>query len=176
MKGINYVQIFNYCSQGRSAWLLMAFTAFMLECAALYFQHIMKLQPCVMCIYERVALMGIIAAGLIGAIAPKSTVVKVIAIVIWLYAGWRGLDLSWEHTMLQLYPSPFASCDFFVNFPDWLPLQEWVPSVFEATGDCAVRQWAFLGLDMPQWLVGIFVAYILVGVIVAISLFFPSKK
>ncbi len=64
---------------------------------------------------------------------------------------------------------------FFVNFPDWLPLQEWVPAVFEATGDCAVRQWAFLGLDMPQWLIGIFAAYLLVAIIVIISQFFQPK-
>ncbi len=44
----------------------MAFIAFMLECAALYFQHVMKLQPCVMCVYERVALLGIMVAGLVG--------------------------------------------------------------------------------------------------------------
>ncbi|MDR2224488.1 MULTISPECIES: disulfide bond formation protein DsbB [Providencia] len=169
-------RFFNYCSQGRGAWLLMAFTAFMLECAALYFQHVMKLQPCVMCIYERVALLGVMFAGLIGAIAPRNVIIRWVAIVVWIYAAWRGLDLAWEHTMLQLYPSPFASCDFFVNFPDWLPLQEWVPAMFEATGDCSVRQWAFLGLDMPQWLIGIFAAYILVAVIVLISQFFPAKK
>ena len=65
------LQYLNQCSRGRGAWLLMALTAFILELVALWFQHVMLLQPCVMCIYERCALFGIMGAGLVGAIAPK---------------------------------------------------------------------------------------------------------
>lgn len=46
--------------------------------------------------------------------------------VIWLYSAFRGVQLTYEHTMLQLYPSPFATCDFMVRFPEWLPLDKWV--------------------------------------------------
>ena len=53
------LQYLNQCSRGRGAWLLMALTAFILELVALWFQHVMLLQPCVMCIYERCALFGI---------------------------------------------------------------------------------------------------------------------
>lgn len=49
--------------------MLLALTAFTLELVALWFQHVMLLRPCVMCIYERCALLGIMFAGLIGAIA-----------------------------------------------------------------------------------------------------------
>lgn len=62
----------NQCSRGRGAWLLMAFTALALELVALWFQHVMLLKPCVLCIYERCALFGIMGAGLVGAIAPKT--------------------------------------------------------------------------------------------------------
>lgn len=169
-------RFFKNCSTGRGAWLLMAFTAFLLECTALYFQHGMKLQPCVMCVYERVALLGVMFAGLIGAIAPRNFVFRWVAIAIWIYSAWRGLDLAWEHTQLQLYPSPFASCDFFVNFPEWLPLNEWAPAMFEASGDCSTKQWALFNWEMPQWLIGIFAAYLIVAVIVVISQFVSSKS
>lgn len=95
----------NQCSRGRGAWLLMALTAFILELVALWFQHVMLLQPCVLCIYERCALFGVMGAGIVGAIAPK-TPLRYVAIVIWLYSALRGLQLSWEHTMIQLHPSP----------------------------------------------------------------------
>ncbi|MGY4565068.1 disulfide bond formation protein DsbB [Erwinia sp. TECH1] len=65
---------FNSRSRGRGAWLLMALTAFALEMVALYFQHVMLLKPCVMCIYERCALFGILGAALVGAIAPQNAV------------------------------------------------------------------------------------------------------
>ncbi|MDX7988521.1 disulfide bond formation protein DsbB [Xenorhabdus sp. 12] len=155
-------------SQGRGAWLLMALTALILEATALYFQHKMQLQPCVMCIYERVALFGILGAALLGAIAPK-TPLRWLAILLWIYSAWQGLRLAWDHTMMQLYPSPFNTCDFFVNFPSWLPLHEWVPSVFQAYGDCSIKQWEFLTLDMPQWLIGIFAIYLVIGMLVLVS-------
>lgn len=50
----------------------MALTAFALEMVALWFQHVMGLKPCVLCIYERCALFGVMGAGLLGAIAPKT--------------------------------------------------------------------------------------------------------
>ena len=115
------LRFLNQCSQGRGAWLLMAFTALALELTALWFQHVMLLKPCVLCIYERCALFGVLGAALIGAIAPK-TPLRYVAMVIWLYSAFRGVQLTYEHTMLQLYPSPFATCDFMVRFPEWLPL------------------------------------------------------
>ncbi|AOM42824.1 disulfide bond formation protein DsbB [Xenorhabdus hominickii] len=162
-------------SQGRGAWLLMLLTALILEATALYFQHVMKLQPCVMCIYERVALFGILGAALLGTIAPK-TPLRWLAILLWIYSAGKGLQLAWDHTMIQLYPSPFQTCDFFVRFPSWLPLDEYLPSVFRALGDCSMKQWSFLALDMPQWLIGIFAAYLVVGVLVLMSQVFRIRN
>ncbi|MCB5311871.1 disulfide bond formation protein DsbB [Yersinia intermedia] len=169
------LQFLNRCSKGRGAWLLMALTALALELVALYFQHVMLLQPCVMCIYERAALFGILGAALLGSIAPKSPL-RYLAIFIWIYSAWRGVQLAWVHTMLQLHPSPFTTCDFFVSFPSWLPLDKWFPAIFLASGDCSVKQWAFMSLEMPQWLVGIFAAYLLIGVLVLISQFVKPKR
>ncbi len=66
------LRFLNQCSRGRGAWLLLALTAFALELVALWFQHVMLLKPCVLCIYERSALFGVMGAGLVGAIAPKN--------------------------------------------------------------------------------------------------------
>lgn len=153
----------------------MAFTAFALELTALWFQHGLGLHPCVMCIYERCALFGVMGAGLLGAIAPKSPL-RYAAIALWLYSAGKGLQLSWEHTMVQLHPSPFAICDFAAYFPEWLPLGKWLPQIFVASGDCAERQWSFLSLEMPQWLVGIFAAYVIIAGLVLIAQPFKPKK
>lgn len=166
----------NRCSRRRTAWILLAISTLSLELTALYFQHVMLLAPCVLCIYERVALFGIFAAAVLGAIAPSTPLLRYPAITLWMYSAWQGLELAMYHTKLQLYPSPFQSCDMFVNFPDWLPIHKWAPGVFEAYGDCALRQWDFLSLDMPQWLIGVFAAYLVVGAVVIISQFFDKPK
>ncbi|GAB7198974.1 hypothetical protein OS31_09260 [Dickeya oryzae] len=65
---------------------------------------------------------------------------------------------------------------FFVSFPSWLPLDKWLPAIFTATGDCAERQWNFLNLEMPQWMIVIFAAYLLVAVLVLIAQPFRPKR
>ncbi|HEY0209659.1 disulfide bond formation protein DsbB [Acerihabitans sp.] len=169
------LQFFNRCSRGRGAWVLLALTALALELVALYFQHVMLLKPCVLCIYQRCALFGILGAGIVGAVAP-STPLRYGALIIWLYSAWEGLMLAMKHTDIQLNPSPFVTCDFFVSFPSWLPLDKWLPAIFSATGDCAVRQWHFMSLEMPQWMIVIFGAYLLVGVLVLVAQPFRPKK
>ncbi|MCM3094538.1 disulfide bond formation protein B, partial [Cytobacillus sp. AMY 15.2] len=74
--------------------------------------------------------------------------------------------------------APFTVPDlrFRRPLPNWLPLDKWLPQVFVASGDCSVRQWQFLSLEMPQWLVGIFAAYLLVAILVIVAQPFKAKK
>ncbi len=169
------LRFLNQCSRGRGAWLLLGFTAFALEMVALYFQHVMLLKPCVMCIYERCALFGVMGAGIVGAIAPK-TPLRYAALLIWLYSAYEGVRLAYDHTMLQLRPAFAVTCDFAAHFPNWLPLDKWLPAIFVASGDCAEKQWAFLSLGMPQWLLIIFVVFLLIALLVLVAQAMKPKR
>ena len=52
------LDFFKQLSLKRSAWIFLTFSAFALESTALYFQYGMGLQPCVLCVYERLAMVG----------------------------------------------------------------------------------------------------------------------
>jgi disulfide bond formation protein DsbB len=160
----------------RWPWLLLAMSALILELTALYFQHVMKLEPCVMCIYERITMLAIVAAGLIGASAPQNLFVRLLAFAVWALGAIWGMLLSIEHVGYQLHPSPFATCDFYPNFPQWLPLHEWMPWLFNPTGDCSDIVWTFFNYSMPQWLIVCFAIYTFIFLVVAISAILPSKK
>lgn len=170
------LKIFYSYFQNRKAWLLLAISACALEIIALYFQYSIGIKPCVLCIYERIAIFTILLSGLIAAIVPSKTF-RFIALILWLYSSWQGLKLTLEHTRLQLYSFPFSSCDFIViNFPPWLPLNRWIPAVFEAYGDCSQKQWLFLNIEMPVWLLIIFTTYFLIAIIVFLSQFLLANK
>ncbi|MCX9004610.1 disulfide bond formation protein B [Citrobacter portucalensis] len=77
---------------------------FILELVGLWLQYAMGLKLCVVCIYERCALLG--------------------GLAIWMYSTvntHRGTEAQ-RHTMLMFYLSPFVICGFYVRFPVWLPL------------------------------------------------------
>ncbi|MEN8213862.1 MAG: disulfide bond formation protein DsbB [Pseudomonadota bacterium] len=162
-------------SKKRPAWLLLALSALLLEIIALYFQFgSMELQPCVLCIYERTALMGILLAGLLGAIAPQLWLFRWLGFLLWGSSAVWGVMLALEHSGIQQNPMT-ASCDFMTNFPAWAKLDEWFPLLFTPTGLCDEIQWRFLGYTMPQTLVGIYGLYLLVLVVVIAAQFSREK-
>jgi len=144
-------------------WLALAISALALESAGLYFQHGLELDPCVLCVYQRVAVLGIAVAALIGMSAPRILLVRLIA-----YAGWGAsvlwaLYLALKLSGIQLgFIAPSLSCDVNAKFPAWLKLDQWLPSVFQPTGFCGDVQWQFLGLSMPQWMAIIMAFHLLV--------------
>lgn len=163
------LQFFKDWSLQRSGWLILLLSAIGLELTALYFQHGMALQPCVMCIYERVAVLGIAFAGLIGFIAPKLLIIRLLALTLGLWGAIKGLLISYTHMDLQMNPAPWKSCPIIPDFPQTLPLHEWFPFMFKPTGLCSEISWQWLGLTMVQWLVVTFLIYTLILIIVLIS-------
>lgn len=152
------------------SWFLLICTALGLEATALFFQYIMELDPCVMCIYQRLAIFGIAAAGLIGFINPKSRVLRSVGVVLWGVSTAWGLKIAIELVQLQSNPSPFATCSFLPEFPSWMPLHEWLPSVFMPTGMCSDIPWSLFNVTMSEWMVVVFSVYL-----ISFALFFQPS-
>ncbi|HHF2855947.1 TPA: disulfide bond formation protein DsbB [Vibrio diabolicus] len=166
----------NQFSKGRLSWLLLLLFVVFFEACALYFQHVMMLAPCVMCIYERVAMMGVGVAAIVGLMAPNNPVFRWLGLIGWGLSSYKGLLLAQQHVDYQFNPSPFATCDLFVTFSSWAPLNQWVPWMFEAYGDCSKIVWQFLDLSMPQWLVVIFAGNLIALALIVIAQFFPARR
>jgi disulfide bond formation protein DsbB len=156
-------------STDRRAWGLLFVSALSLEMTALYFQHVTDLRPCIMCIYQRTALFGIMFAA-IPAMLFNTLITRRIG-----YLGW-GISAIWgsliaiEHVDIQTALNPFfATCEFVPNFPSWAPLHEWLPSIFGATGDCGDINWSFMEMSMPQWMIVIFAIYSVIWAVIIVS-------
>lgn len=153
-------QISNWPAK-RWPWLLLGTSALLLELVALYFQYGMGLEPCVMCIYQRTAMLGVAVAGYIGSIVPKQLLVRLVAYTAWFVSAIWGYLIAYEHVQMQ-NPDNFLlamSCDVYPNFPSWFAIHEWFPAIFEARGTCDSIDWQFLGLSMPSWMVVCFAVY-----------------
>ena len=147
----------------RWPWALLALSALCLELVALYFQYIMALDPCVMCVYERVAIAGVLFAGLLVCIKPTLMLLRISGYLLWAGSVLKGLQLAIAHVNIQFPDNPFVvTCGFEAEFPSWFSLDQWLPALFQPTGMCDEIQWQFLGYTMPQWLV---VCYSVYGVI-----------
>ena len=161
----------------KNPWILLAVSALGLEAAALFFQYGLDLKPCIMCIYQRVAIWAIFFAGVFGALAPKQLIVRLVCYGLWGTGAIWGLLLALEHVEMQAASnSLFFTCEFVPNFPSWAPLHEWIPALFEASGDCGEISWQFMGYSMPQWMVVVYGVYTAIFGIVLSSRIFVAKN
>lgn len=162
----------------RWPWLLLALTASLLVATGLYFQYSLNYQPCIKCIYVRVAFVGILVAALLVAIAPRQTLLRIVGIFAWLAAAGYGFMQAQELVEIEqtLASGGFTTCALFADFPVWLALDKWIPAAFAVTGTCGGTDWQFVGLSMAQWSRLILVAYSIVGLLVLLSQFTKRSK
>jgi disulfide bond formation protein DsbB len=135
-------------------WFFLGFfgCVFLLSMGA-YFQFVGGLEPCPLCISQRI---GILLTGIVFLIAglhdPGRAGVKVYA-VLGTLAALGGGAVSVRHVWLQhLPPEEVPECGpgleyVFNNFP----LTETLKLMLSGTGDCAKVDWTFWGLSMPAW-------------------------
>jgi disulfide bond formation protein DsbB len=154
-------------SQTRQPWAIVCLSAFALLLAALYFQHIQGHAPCVKCIYQRSAVIGIMFGALIPLLYPH-ILLRGLGLIIWGTSAVWGLHTAREH-LLVIFPEGFfvPPCPFVPEFPAFMPLHEWLPAIFDAPGSCNDNTWQFLGMGMPEWMQVVF-ALDLVGWLVAL--------
>ncbi len=161
----------------RTAWMLLAVSALGLELCALYFQYVLHLEPCVLCVYERSAVALIFFAGIVGLINPSSGLLRLAGYTFWAGGTIWGLYLSIRHSGIQMgLIKDAASCDFIANFPAWLQLDQWIPWIFNPTGYCEDVQWQFLGMSMPQSMIMVNLIYLIVFILVMRSEYRQAKE
>ena len=159
------------------AWLLLFLGCSGLLAAALYFQMVLGLEPCVKCVYQRMAVVGIGLAAIVGLFGSGFWLTRWAALIGWLYSSYQGLLIAYDHWDLQTSKNAFfAMCESAPNFPGWAPLHEWMPGLFAAPGLCGDIDWQWLGLGMPGWMTVIFAGFLLIGIIVAVCHIIASFK
>ncbi|MDH4054375.1 MAG: disulfide bond formation protein B [Gammaproteobacteria bacterium] len=122
---------------------------------ALYAQHVMLLDPCPLCILQRIAviLLGIIflTAALHNGGALSGRIYS--ALIALVAASGTGVA-GWHVRLQNLPPSEVPSCGpGFEYMVENFPLQDALGMIFKGSGECAEVVWRLLGLSMPTWVV-----------------------
>ncbi len=136
--------------------------------AILYLQEVLWLEPCPLCIFQRIAFMVLGGIFLLAALhAPRGGGRNVYAVLIGL-AALIGAGIAGRHVWLQFNPPEgMASCGAGLNYMlETMALPDVVLKVFQGNGDCGAIDWTFLGLGIPAWSLVCFVLLGIVGVAV----------
>ena len=120
---------------------------------ALYVQYGLGLEPCPLCILQRVAVMVAGALFLVAALHdPAERGARVYGALIDL-AALAGILVAARHMWIMAQPpGSVAECGASLDYMmDVLPLHEVLAKVLTGSGECAKVDWMFLGLNMPTW-------------------------
>lgn len=131
---------------------------------ALYSQHYGGLEPCPLCIFQRVGIFALGGVFLLAALHhPRAWGRYAYAVLIAL-AALATAGVAARHVYIQsLPPGTVPSCgaplEVMLQFS---PLLDVVRRVLTASGECGTVDWSLLGLSMPAW---VLIAALALGVI-----------
>ncbi|MCC7257733.1 MAG: disulfide bond formation protein B [Gammaproteobacteria bacterium] len=120
---------------------------------ALYAQHVLGLEPCPLCIFQRVAVIGLgLAFAGVALHGPGPAGRRAWGVLLGVAAA-GGAGVAGRHLWLQsLPPERVPACGPGLDYMiETFPFTEVLQTVLSGSGECAQVDWHFLGLAMPAW-------------------------
>jgi disulfide bond formation protein DsbB len=129
---------------------------------ALYAQNALGLEPCPLCIFQRIAVICLGLLFLIAAVHAAGPLVRrLYAILIGLTAlvgsGVAGRQLWLQALPPERVPACGPGLDFMLEA---FPVGEMLMTVLSGSGECAKVDWTLFGLSMPGW---VLIALVVLG-------------
>ena len=116
--------------------------------AAEYLQRWLDIAPCPLCVMQRYGfwVMGLFALfGLLLGRLPRW------ADFLAALSGLAGAAVAAYHVSILMRPSAQCGVDPVENFVNRLPMAQWWPEMFAASGFCNAKLPLILGLSFPMW-------------------------
>ncbi|HXX84700.1 MAG TPA: disulfide bond formation protein B [Casimicrobiaceae bacterium] len=146
----------------RIAYVLAFFVCGGLIAYSLYLQYIDGLNPCPLCIFQRVCVIGMGLIFLVGVFHNPGRTGAAVYAVLQLVIGGAGIALAARQVWLQSLPKDqVPACGMGLSYMmETLPLTDVVKKVFQGSGECAEKGWEFLHLSIAGWTLVFFIAMI----------------
>ncbi|MDG2019181.1 MAG: disulfide bond formation protein B [Porticoccaceae bacterium] len=135
--------------------------------AVFYFQHHLQLEPCYLCITQRVFVIAITLVCTLAALHNPSTygqrAYASLSTMLAVVGGYFSIKQLW----LQSLPDDkVPACGIPVDYLfDVFSLSEAISHLLKGDGNCAEVQWQLLGISMPGWVLVAFIGYAAIGII-----------
>ncbi len=121
--------------------------------AYFYLQKTVNLDPCPLCIFQRI---GLIVMGVFALLAfiinPKKVWLKITLMLGALLGMLWGIGIAIRHIWIQHLPADqVPTCGPGLSYwVDTLPIAQVYTEVLKGSGECAVIDWTFLGFSIPE--------------------------
>jgi disulfide bond formation protein DsbB len=129
-----------------------ALLSFLMIVAALWIQLTYQLEPCPLCITQRIIFIVLGLLFVFFVWLPLNFFVRIIYLLAIGITSIVGLIFSARHVLIQQkYITVPAECGIDLDYMfENFPLMEAFNLLFQGTGDCSRVDWTFYGLSLPM--------------------------
>jgi len=129
-----------------------AILSFLMIVAALWIQLTYQLEPCPLCITQRIIFIVLGLLFVFFVWLPLNFFVRIIYLLAIVITSIVGLIFSARHVLIQQkYITVPAECGIDLDYMfENFPLLEAFNLLFQGTGDCSKVDWTFYGLSLPM--------------------------
>lgn len=166
--------------ESRGFNFFMAFVCYQLLITAYYFQYAENMDPCPLCIFQRI---GVLFVGiwffLRGLHNPRTgSPWNIIYSALGLISAILGGIISGRHVYIQNLPEgEVPACGPALDYlVEMLPVSEVISTVLAGDGECAKISWSFLNISMPGWVLIFFVVIAALMIFNIYRQLRPSRK
>lgn len=137
----------------RMANVAGALASFAMIGYALYTQRFDALEPCPLCIFQRMAIFALGVGFAIAALLPARRWAGVLGAVVVGLPALTAAGIAARHVYIQSLPAgQVPACGATLDYMwDVFPVMDVLRKVLTGSGECAKVDWTFLGLSMPGW-------------------------
>lgn len=146
----------------RHLFLIAALACAGMIAFALYLQEVLNLEPCPLCIFQRVFIIAIGVVALLAALHNPARLGRgVYAALMGLLAIGGGAVATrqvWlQHLPADQVPECGPSLDYML---DVFPLSQTLQLVLRGSGECAKVDWTLLGFSIAEWMLVVFTGFL----------------
>lgn len=136
----------------RSTQIVLLFITFIVIVSSFYFQYMIGLEPCPLCLMQRfsaIVLGMFYLMGICISTIKRSRIVCVFQIILAAFGLFFATRQLWLQSLpVDETPVCMPGLDVLIQYFPW---KDVLHALFWGSGDCANVSWSWLGLSMPAW-------------------------
>lgn len=126
----------------KSVGIMLILASFGMELFGLFTQYFLGFEPCANCVQIRLLIIFIAMAGVLHYFSGESFTTKIMTLSLSIVSIYYSLKISWENHLIET-GQVLSNCSQSSPFPSFIPLDSWLPVLFEPKGPC--------GTPAPLW-------------------------
>ena len=137
----------------------------------LYLEHVQGLEPCPLCVFQRIAYIVVMLVALAAAIHNPKYWGRDVYFGLTFITSLIGAGIAGRQTWLQHLPADeVPECGPGLEYMlEVFPLGQALEMILTGSGECAEVQWTFIGLSIAEWSLVCFSLIMITSIVVLIK-------